>query len=440
MAHRAQRLTAALLRSRAGRLAVLATVTLALGAALAPVFHDRAPPPAEAGEQQLVVDRRPFSTALNLSGVIVPGDGLDVTAPFDGVVRAVGFRYGEQVRAGQVLVEIDPSELLHERNAAESAYLKAKLADEEMAGWADGPEVARARRALATAERDLQEAERALSESKTLLDRGLVPRMEYEGLQQKKLSHEAALAAAREDLETVLKQGRAANRRVAELELQNARARLEKLDAEFRQAVVRAPDAGVIVRPPDSDAEGPPSAVYVGRRVAKGALIGSIARAGGLAVAFEVDESDVNRLAPGQPVRVTGAGFHQHRLTGRLESVAGQAEVSGSGGKATFSVKARLDPLSESAAAAVRIGMSADVELTLYDNPSAIVVPPEAISGGAGDAFVLVRDLDRNRPRRVPVQIGYVSPTAVEIRSGLKPSDTVVWGLTLREEREEAAP
>lgn len=440
MAHRAQRLTAALLRSRAGRAAALAVLVAACGFALAPVFDDRAPPRVAAGEQQLVVDRRPFSTALNLSGVIVPGDGLEVTAPFDGVVRTVGFNYGDRVRRGQVLVEMDPSELLHERNAAESAYLKAKLADDEMAGWADGPEVARAHRALATAERDLQDAERALSESKALLDRGLVPRMEYEGLQQQKLSNETALAAAREDLETVLKQGGAANRRVAELELQNARARLEKLDAEFEQAVVTAPDAGVIVRPPDTDAEGPPSAVYVGRRVAKGALIGSIARAGGLAVAFEVDESDVNRLAPGQPVRVTGAGFHQHHLTGRLESVAGQAEVSGSGGKATFSVKARLDPLSASAAAAVRIGMSANVELTLYDNPSAIVVPPEAISGGVDDAFVLVRDVDRRSPRRVPVQIGYVSPTAVEIRSGLEPSDTVVWGLTLREDREEAAP
>lgn len=440
MENRTQRLTDALLRSRSGRIAVLAALMLALGFALAPLVGDRAPPSAAAAaEQSLVVDRQPFSTVLNLTGVIVPGDGLDVTAPFDGVITAIGFSYGERVAAGQMLVEIDASELQQQRNSAESAYLKAKQAAEEMEGWADGPEVARARRALASAERDVQEADRSLSETGALLERGLVPRMEYDGRLQQKLSSEMALMAAREDLEAVLKRGQAANRRVAQLELQNARARLEKLSVEFEQAVVMAPEGGVIVRPPDDGVEGAQGAVHVGQRIAKGAFIGSIARAGGLAVAFQVDESDVNRLAPGQPVRVTGAGFGGRQLTGKVESVAGQAEASTLGAKATFSVKARLDPLTLSAAAAVRIGMSANVELTIYDNPAAIVLPPEAIGGGADNAFVLVRDAKNRPPRRAPVQIGYVSPNAVEIRAGLEPRETVIWGLALSRDGEEAA-
>ena len=439
MANRAQRLKDALLRSRSARIGALAVFMAGLVVVLAPPGRDSAPPLAAAAQQSLVVDRQPFSTTLNLTGVIVPGDGLDVTAPFDGVIKAIGFDYGERVAAGQVLVEIDASQLRHDRNAAESAYLKAKQEAEEIEGWESGPEAARARRAVASAERDVQEADRNLSETSALLERGLVARMEYDGMVEQKLSSEMALTAAREDLETVLKRGQAANRRVAQLELQNARARLEKLSAEFDQAVVVAPEGGVIVRPPDNGAEGAQGAVHVGQRVAKGALIGSIARAGGLAVAFKVDESDVNRLARGQPVRVTGAGFGRHQLTGKVESIAGQAEASSPGAKATFAVRARLDPLAPQAATAVRIGMSANIELTLYDNPAAIVLPPEAVGGSPAAAFVLVRDAQSNRPRRVPVQIGYVSPHAVEIRAGLEPSDTVIWGLSLPEEREDEA-
>lgn len=441
MADRAQRLKETLLHSRPAQICVLAVLTAGLGLALMALVRDGASSPAAAAaaQQSLVVDRRPFSTTLNLTGVIVPGDGLDVTAPFDGVIKTIGFEYGERVAAGQVLVEIDASQLQHDLNSAESAYLKAKQEAEEIEGWADGTEAARARRAIASAERDLQEAERNLSETSALLERGLVPRMEYDGMLQQKLSTEMALTAAREDLETVLKRGRAENRRVAQLELENAHARLEKLSAEFDQAVVRAPEGGVIVRPPSNGAEGAQGALHVGQRIAKGALVGSIARAGGLAVAFQVDESDVNRLAPGQSVRVTGAGFGAHQLTGKVESVAGQAEASSPSAKATFAVKARLDPLTPQAAMAVRIGMSANVELTIYDNPSAIVLPPEAVGGGAADAFVLVRDAKSNRPRRVPVQIGYVSPHAVEIRAGLEPSDTVIWGPAVLEGREEAS-
>lgn len=434
MANRTQRLTDALSRHRFVPAVALAVLMLGLGLAIAPLFRGSAPPPP-AAQQSLVVDRKPFNTTLNLTGVIVPGDGLDVTAPFSGVIKTVGFRYGERVAAGQMLVEIDVSQLQYDLNGAESAYLKAKQEAEEIEGWADGPEAARARRAVASAERDLHEAERSLAETGALLERGLVPRMEYDGTLQQKLSSEMALTAAREDLQTVLKRGQASNRRVAELDLQNARARLEKLRAEFAQAVVVAPESGVIVRPSAEGAEGAQDAVHVGRRVVKGMLIGSIARAGGLAVAFEVDESDVNRLAPGQPVLVTGTGFEPYQLRGKIESVAGQAEASTPRAKATFSIKARLDQLTPEAAAAVRIGMSANVELTLYDNPSAIVLPPEAIGGGPADAFVMVRNEEDNRLRRVPVQIGHVSPHAVEIRAGLEPSDTVIWGLAVSEEQ-----
>ena len=74
--------------------------------------------------------------------------------------------------------------------------------------------------------------------------------------------------------------------------------------------------------------------------------------------------------------------------------------------------------------------MSANVELTIYENHFAIILPREAIGGNIDNAFVMVRAAGNGRSRRVPVQIGYVSSNAVKIRAGLEPSDIVIWGLT----------
>jgi HlyD family secretion protein len=130
---------------------------------------------------------------------VVPGDSIDIVAPFDGVVRRLGFEYGTSVAAGQVLVELDPGEISQRRNEAEAAYLKASKSAETLADWSSGTEMARARRAVDAAVLDLADLERRMAETKGLLDRGLVARGEYDSLVQQKRNQEMVLAGARQD-------------------------------------------------------------------------------------------------------------------------------------------------------------------------------------------------------------------------------------------------
>ena len=57
----------------------------------------------------------------------------------------------------------------------------------------------------------------------------------------------------------------------------------------------------------------------------QGQLIGEIAKAGGLAVAFHLGEADADRVSPGQAVTVTGPGFGGDVLQGHVVSVGGEA-------------------------------------------------------------------------------------------------------------------
>ncbi|MGI9169381.1 MAG: efflux RND transporter periplasmic adaptor subunit [Caulobacteraceae bacterium] len=385
---------------------------------------------AEAGgEQSAVITPRPFASTLSLQGAVTPGNGIDLTAPFDGRVRRVEFEFGGLVGQGQTLVELDTSDIQQRRGEAEAEYLKASQAAADMAAWSSGPEVSQARRAEALAAFDLNDTRRKMAETKALLDRGLVAREEYEGLMQQQQSQAAALAGARQELTEVFKRGVGANRRVAQIGLATARARLADLDSQSVGAAVRAPAAGVMVHPPSDKVEAAGSALHVGQALTKGQLIGVIARPGSLGVAFALSEADANRVRPGQGVQVTGPGFGGFALRGAVASVAREATPGSVNGGSTvsFAATARLDDLTPAQAAVIRIGMTANVAIDLYRNAAALVAPPAAIQGEAPDTFVMVRNRRGGRPSRVAVRIGQVAPDGVEVLSGLKAGDVVVW-------------
>jgi len=426
MAHRLERLTEAI-RSRPGRTAAAALVILALLLAWSLTAREPASPGPASVEQTLVVRRSPLVIMKGFRGAIAVGDSVAIIAPFDGVVTRLNFAYGDHVGAGQVLAELDPSEIQRTRNEAESVYLKASQAAADMRNWQSGPEMSRARRGLTAATLDLSQTERRLQETRTLLDRGLVPRLEYETLEQQVLTQRMMVEAAEEDLRVTARRGEGASRRVAALEVANAAGRLGKLNADVEGATIVAPDAGIMVLPPTGGQNTGDPGVRVGMPLTRGQPLGTIARAGGLSVRFTLDEGDVNLIKPGQMVMVTGPGF-QAVLNGRVHSIAGQASADGTPGKATFVATAQLDPLAADQAQQVRIGMSADIRVLSYRNMTAIVVPPQAVQGAGGSATVMVRDRGRKTSRRVAVKVGQVAPQGVEILSGLKPGEVVVWG------------
>lgn len=392
--------------------------------------------PAAAAEQQLVVQRQPFVATLAFAGRIVPGSAVSVVAPFDGRVRTLGFAFGDRVAAGQPLLTLETDEVLAARNEAEAAYLKARRPVAQLAAWRGGPEVAQAERRAELARLELAQAERRAAEGRRLLEKGLIARNEQEGLEQQLHSLRMALAGARGELAGVLAQGDADAVRAAQLELANARGKLALADRQIGEARVLAPATGVIVRAELRGLrEGGEAPLDPGSRVARGQLIGTIARDGGLAVRFEVEEGDVNALAPGQAVSVSGPGFAGLTLSGRIATVAAEsAATSGPASQTRFVATASLDPLPPEQAGKVRLGMTAAATVITYQRPAAIVVPPPAIEGAAPATSVRIRTASGRQSRTV--KIGRVTATGVEILSGLRPGETIVW----REAPPPAAP
>jgi len=377
-----------------------------------------------AREQTLTVQPRAFEVTLGFSGRVVPGERAELTAPFEGVVTEIAVAFGQRVEAGDRLIALNPADLERERIEAQTAYLRAEAEAARLIDWENGPEMSRARRDVSSGELALSDIERDLEETRALLDRGLVPRTEYDALQQRQRDQRIQLDEAREQLQTTRERGEGVYRRVAILERDLARERLDRIEADLESAVLTAPAAGVVVRPPEGDGERS-APVRAGGRVSRGDPLLVIARPDGLDVAFQLDEADVNTLETGAPVRVRGPGFPGAQLTGVLSSIAGQAEPGAGTDDAAFSGTVRLDPLPEAVAPQVRIGMTADIDVIVYASENALVVPAAAVGGVPGQAWVRVRE--GGDVRQVPVVIAIAAPDGVVIASGLAPGDTIVW-------------
>ena len=419
MAHRPQRLR--------GRLALAAAVcVLALGG----TGCHRARTTAST-QQTYTVEPRPFDVTLALVGAIGPAAKSEVVAPFDGAIRSVAVHIGQAVCRGQPLFDMDAGELTGQLRDAQAAFLKSQGSAAETTDWEAGGEVARARRGLASAQAGLKSLDARLATTRALLDRGLVARDEYQGLVDQRLTAEMALQSAEDDLKAARDKGSPSARRIAQLDLENASAKLDVLQGEFAHAQVVAAADGVLIRTPAGKGEDA-AALAPGTRLQRGQVAAEIARSGELAITVKLNEADVDKVRAGMAATVTGPGFPGIVLSGRVISVANEAgetqtEGSGAPGEVAFAATIGLDRLTPAQAAAVRMGMTANVALVTYHADGALTVPPQALQGGGPAATVLVAARRGAKAVTRTVSVGQIAPDGVEITSGLQPGEVVEW-------------
>jgi multidrug resistance efflux pump len=314
-------------------------------------------------------------------------------------VIAVHFREGDEVSAGQVLVELDTRQLdaeiarrqrtirageeeltnLGQQQALLAGQSEAahKKAGAELAQAQQRVGVARERRALdiRLAVLELQQArdeEDALVKAGTAASRAelLKARQQVgkaqEGLTKARLpTDESDVEVASQTVEQVAwdsktKRSEHATRRAArEGEVDAARIELAKLEEERRQAVIRAPLAGVVTR----------GDVRVGDILDRGKPVAEIAEQNGFRFEASVPSDEIGRLCAGMPARIKLDAFDYQKygtLAGETSFVAPDAVVPAGQHTAVYTVKLDLaaDEVGRGEARGrVKLGMGGTVEI-----------------------------------------------------------------------------
>ena len=365
-------------------------------------------------------------STIAVAGRLAPRREVQVTSPAAGKVAEAHFQYGEQVVAGQQLVQLDTTEIEREYREAQAAHIGAVKTLAEIEDWANNPEMARVRRDLSKARLALDDQKNKLDQTAFLLEQGIVSTAEYESVERRYQSQLLDYGLLERDQQTVLAKGDADAQEVAHLKLENARIRVQHLEETLRNATVVAPIAGVVLQPPRSDRSQEERLMVKGQVVAQGEHLFTIGDVDGLSVNGWVDEADIDKISLAQRVVVRGDAFPDLELHGAVAHVSRQARRASFSETPTFQFVAALESLAAAERARLRLGMSATVEIVVLDKPEALLVPIYAVQVRGGKAWLRIRDPNDGAVKRRRVEAGATTLTKVEIVRGLRAGDAVV--------------
>jgi RND family efflux transporter MFP subunit len=275
----------------------------------------------------------------------VPGEG--------GQVTRVLVDAGSWVRQGQVLATIDRSV-----QAQEAAQLAAQV------------QVARADAALAQNELDRAQA---------LVGRGFISKADVD---RRAAARDAAVARVR----------------VAQAQLNAARARVGRLD-------VRAPTSGLILD----------RAVEVGQVVSAGSgALFRLALGGDMEMRAQLSQQDIAAVGVGMPVQVTPIGVNE-TVIGRVWQVSPIIDPQSRQGEVRIAI-----PYT----AAIRPGGFAEAKITAGSTTAPMLPQSAVLSDSRGNYVYIINDKDVVERR--DVRIGAVDNTGVTIAEGLSGQERVV--------------
>lgn len=372
---------------------------------------------------------RNLKDSITLKGTLKPVKIVNLTSPFSGRVEEKYFDYGQSVERGQLLMKLDTNDVQSRYREAQNAHAKATEKLREMNDWERSNDMVKAARSVTHAKLALDNQQRSFHETDSLFQKGIVSAMEHENAKQQLASavmnHETAL----QEQKITRSKGLGINLVIARNELENARMKMEDLERQMNMAAIFAPVIGTILLPNiTTNADKNSKIIEVGTPASEGQILLTIGNTEGFSVTSAIDETEVLKVKIDQNARITTESFTDLSLGGKVTHVSTQAATGGSMGSpsAHFDITVTTNDIPSEIRPKLRLGMSCNVEIVVFDKPGVVMVPIFAVHTEGREHHVSVIDPETKTPRKVFVETGRTTLDAVEIEKGLNPGDEIV--------------
>jgi HlyD family secretion protein len=339
------------------------------------------------------VQRISVQRQVDLSGTLLSPDQAKISSEVAGIIREVRVQLGTEVKAGDVLVRLEPLELQLALDRAESALrqVEAQLGidrSQDKQPPAD-EQVASVRQAIAN--RD--DARAAFERAQQLNGRGLLTRADRDTAETRLKVAEANYQAALDSVHSL------------KASLQDRRASYELAQKKLADAVIKAPVAGSVSE----------RLVQPGEFIRENTPVATIVQMTPLKLKTAIQEKYASLIRPGQTVEFDVEAFLNRKFRGRIAYVSPAVDQS----TRTFAVEALVDNDDRQ----LKPGFFAKgVVMTRVDD-EVMAVSDDAISTLAGVSTVYV--IDGGKARQQQVVIGARQDKLVEVTSGLKGDETL---------------
>lgn len=349
-------------------------------------------PPEEATVRAIPVEvttvaKGTVTVTDTVTGSLSPTVEVQVVPKLGGKIDRVAVKVGDQVKAGDLLVQLDTSDIEAQVRQAEAAVEAART------GYANAE--AKLPNALKIAQANYDAAKSAYDRLEYLYREGGVSEQQLEG--------------ARTQLEVAAAQ--LADAQTASLQLETLAAQVKQAEAAYdlartqlNNAAVTAPVAGTV------------TAVHMeeGQMAGPSMPLVTVAQLDPVIAVFSLTESQVGKLKTGEQVSVQVKAAGTEPWQGQVTEVAPSADPR----TRTYKVKVELP----NGDGMLKGGMTAQVGLVLDSVEDAVVVPVNSIvtKGNRQNIYLLEGETVRECPVEILLQNDEVAAVSGEVEVGAK--------------------
>jgi HlyD family secretion protein len=353
------------------------------------------------------VERGDLARVVVATGKIQPLSKIEVKSKASGIVKKILVDYGDRVKQGQILAELDKVQLeAAERashanlQAAEAALDSAKATLERNKVDAEGPDVPFLKLNMARAQQMFKDG---------VMSKSLVEDAEknYQLALNKQVSAQRTLIVSKAEIAK------------AEAQMAQAKAALENAQEDLRNSTIVSPIDGLVLSRDVNMGDAVSSILVLGSQATLIMTLGDVSE---VYVQGKVDEADIGKVYLNQAARIVVESFKDKKFTGKVTKISPLGKEKDN--VTTFEVRVSI----ANATGELKANMSANAEILLEEKKNVLMAPEAA----------LIYDKDRNASietpdakaengkKKVSVKLGISNGVKTEIVSGLNEKDQVV--------------
>jgi len=352
-------------------------------------------------------ERGDLAKVVVATGKIQPLSKVEVKSKASGIVKKLYVDYGDRVKAGQVLAELDKVQLEASLRAAEANYQAAQAAKlsaeatlERNKVDAEGPDVPFLKLTMERAEKMYKDG---------VMSKSLVEDAEknYQLALNKQVSAQRNLEVSRAEIAKTVAQ-----------EAQ-AKAALENAQEDLRNATIISPIDGLVLSRDVNVGDAVSSILVLGSQATLVMTLGDVSE---VYVQGKVDEADIGKVYLGQAARIVVESFKDKKYSGKVTKISPLGKEKDN--VTTFEVRVSIsNPNGE-----LKANMSANAEIVLEEKKNVLMVPEAAlIYDKDRKASVEIPDAKAdNGKKKISVQLGISNGVKTEITAGLNEKQQVV--------------
>jgi HlyD family secretion protein len=353
------------------------------------------------------VERGDLAKSVVATGKVEPITKVEIKSKASGIVKKLYVEYGDHVKTGQLLAELDKDEII-----AQVRSQKAQLESAESNMHAAEADYERSKvDALGV---DIPTLQRAYQRAQSMAKDGVVSQSALDDSQR---AYELAVnkqSVARAQV-TVNK----AKHAQAQADVQKAQATLAQLEEQLSYTTIVAPIDGIVLSRDVEVGDAVSSILVLG---SSATLVMTLGDTSEVYVKGKVDESDIAKVYIGERARIKVESFKDKSFDGKVTKISPMGVEKDN--VTTFEVRVSINnPGGE-----LKAAMTANAEIILDEHKNVLMIPEGAIIYDR-DKKASVEEPDpkaKDGKRKVAVQIGISNGAKTEVLAGLKEKDQVI--------------